>query len=330
MWYFITARDEGQHRTIPGIYPNLNAGDPAKYLYVPDTTKEARGAESWQLGSARLTWQATPRNKFNFAWNEQIPCNGSAFQGADGCRTQPDDGGVIGSLGVGGLSATTSPELAGYLHTTGGRSQQFTWTSPITNKLLADFRYGDMLARWGPHDMPGNPTRGLARVTEQCAAGCAANGGIAGLNYRSANWQSNWAGVHNFRASLSHVTGAHSRKFGYIGTLFIDDRNTFGNSLNLTYRVNNGNPNGVTETALPMELHQRTAYTALFAQEQWTIQRMTLQGALVRPVLAAPDTRLNYLRSPWLSGDGRSQDTYRSRASAWRTTCLAMPRRRSR
>jgi len=86
--------------------------------------------------------------------------------------------------------------------------------------------------------------------------------------------------VHNFRASLSHVTGAHSRKFGYIGTLFIDDRNTFGNSLNLTYRVNNGVPNGVTESALPMELHQRTAYNALFAQEQWTIQRVTLQGAL--------------------------------------------------
>src|SRR4051812_8907575 len=28
LWYFITLRDEGQHRTIPGIYPNLNAGDP--------------------------------------------------------------------------------------------------------------------------------------------------------------------------------------------------------------------------------------------------------------------------------------------------------------
>ena len=86
--------------------------------------------------------------------------------------------------------------------------------------------------------------------------------------------------MHNWRASLSHVTGAHSRKFGYHRTLFIDDRNTFGNSLNLTYRVNNGVPNGVTETALPMELHQRTRLHALFAQEQWTIHRLTLQGAL--------------------------------------------------
>ena len=280
LWYFITARDEGQHRTIPGIFPNLNAGDPTKFLYVPDTSKEVRGAESWQVASARLTWQATPRNKFNFAWYEQVPCNGAAFTGADGCRTQPDEGAVIGSLGVGGLSATTSPELAGYLNTIGGRSQQFTWASPITNSVLADFRFGNMLARWGPYDMPGNPTRDLARVTEQCAAGCASNGGIAGLNYRSANWQSNWAGVHNWRASLSHVTGAHNRKFGYIGTLFIDDRKTFGNSFNLTYRVNNGLPNGVTQSALPMELHQRTRYNAFYAQEQWTLSRTTLQGAI--------------------------------------------------
>ena len=50
LWYFVTARDEGQHRTIPGIFPNLNAGDPTTFLYAPDTTKEARGAESWQLG----------------------------------------------------------------------------------------------------------------------------------------------------------------------------------------------------------------------------------------------------------------------------------------
>jgi len=112
-WYFITARDEGQHRTVPGIFPNLNAGDATKFLYAPDTTKETRGAESWQVASVRLTWQATSRNKFNFSWNEQIPCNGAAFSGAEGCREQPAEGAVIGSLGVGGLSATTSPELAG-------------------------------------------------------------------------------------------------------------------------------------------------------------------------------------------------------------------------
>ena len=89
LWYYGTLRDEGQHRSIPGIFPNLNTGDPTKFLYSPDTTKQAQGAESYQLASIRLTFQATPRNKFNFHQDLQWPCNGSTFTTSDdGCRTQ--------------------------------------------------------------------------------------------------------------------------------------------------------------------------------------------------------------------------------------------------
>src|SRR5688500_2207423 len=84
VWYYLTARDEGQHRSIPGIFPNRNAGDPTKWEYDPDTTRQARGAESFQLFSARLTIQATPRNKFNVHCDLQIPCNGAA------CTTDGD------------------------------------------------------------------------------------------------------------------------------------------------------------------------------------------------------------------------------------------------
>jgi hypothetical protein len=65
IWFFGTLRDEGSHRTVPGMFANLNAGDPTKWEYVPDTTKQARGAESFQLSSIRLTSQLTPRNKVN-------------------------------------------------------------------------------------------------------------------------------------------------------------------------------------------------------------------------------------------------------------------------
>src|SRR5262245_26615470 len=54
IWYYVTARDEGQYRSIPNIFPNLNAGDPTKFLYVPDRTREVRGTESWRLYSARF------------------------------------------------------------------------------------------------------------------------------------------------------------------------------------------------------------------------------------------------------------------------------------
>ena len=82
--------------------------------YAPDLTKQAQGAESFQLASIRLTAQITPRNKFNYHQDLQWPCNGSSFTpGGDGCRSQDDTGAFVGSLGLGGLTATTSPETAG-------------------------------------------------------------------------------------------------------------------------------------------------------------------------------------------------------------------------
>ena len=54
IWYYATARDEGQHRTIPGIFPNLNAGNPNAWEYQPDTSRQARGAESFQIFSDPL------------------------------------------------------------------------------------------------------------------------------------------------------------------------------------------------------------------------------------------------------------------------------------
>ena len=281
LWYFFTIRNQGQWRTIPNIFPNLNAGDPTKFLYAPDRLKTAQGAESWTVGTLRLTFQATPKNKFNVYWDEQLPCNGATYnETAEGCRQQPGGDVVVGALGLGGLTATTSPEIGGYLRTIGARVQQVTWTSTATNKLLLEAGLGTQLARWGPFEQPGNPTRDLVRMTEQCSAGCAANGGIPGLTYRSANWLNAWNGTHTWRASASYVTGAHSMKFGYIGGFLQDFRKNFTNNQNLVFRVNNGIPNQITETALPFETKSDVRYDAFYAQNQWTRGRMTLQGAL--------------------------------------------------
>jgi len=281
LWFFGTARDEGQYRTISGIYPNLNAGDPTKWLYVPDTSREVRGAESWTVATIRVTWQASQRNKFNFYWDEQHPCNGAVYSNdVKGCRKQPSSAAVIGPLGLGGLTATTSPETAGYLSPYGQRAQQATWTAPLTNRLLLEAGMGTYLSAWGPFETPGNPTGDLVRVTEQCSAGCAANASIPNLTYRSMNWLHAWNGTFTWRASASYVTGAQSLKFGLQGGYLVDDRQNFTNSQNLTFRVNNGVPNRITETALPFQTHSDVRYDAFYVQDQWTRGRMTLQGAL--------------------------------------------------
>ena len=113
LWYYGTLRDEGQHRTIPGVFPNLNAGDPTKFTYAPDITRQAQGAESFQLASIRLTTQITPRNKFNYHQDLQWPCNGAAFTSSgDACRVQKNANEVVGAIGLGGLTAASSPEAS--------------------------------------------------------------------------------------------------------------------------------------------------------------------------------------------------------------------------
>jgi hypothetical protein len=276
IWYYGTARDEGQHRSIPGIFPNKNAGDPTKWEYEPDTTREARGAESFQLFSARFTVQATPRNKFNFHWDFQVPCNGAAVTGdGDACRSQPDSGAVVGSLGLGGLTATSSPETAGYLRTL-VQNRQLTWSSTVTNRLLLEAGLGVYQAKWGPFESPGNTTRSLVRVTEQTAR----NGALAGLNYRSANWAENWDNPNRWRASASYVTGAHSLKVGHVGAYMVEDIENHGNDLNLAYTFNGGRPSQLTQSLRVFEQKDRVKYAALYVEDQWTRGRMTLQGAL--------------------------------------------------
>jgi hypothetical protein len=280
IWYYGTLRDEGQHRTIPGIFPNLNAGDPTKFTYVPDTSKVAQGAESFQLASIRLTTQITPRNKFNYHQDLQWPCNGATFtSNGDGCRTQPSNGAVVGAIGLGGLTATTSPETTGYLHTL-VKNSQFTWSSPVTNKLLLEAGLGSYRSAWGPFEQPGNATRGLARITELAPQNF--NGVPIGANlaYRSANWAQDWDNPNTWRASASYVTGAHNFKFGYVGGYLVEDIENHGNDLNLAYTFFNGVPSSLTESLRVFVQSDRVRYDALYAQDQWTMGRLTLQGAL--------------------------------------------------
>ena len=284
IWYYLTARDVGQHRSIPGVFPNLNAGDPTKWDYVPDTSKQARGAESFQTFSTRFTVQATPRNKFNVHWDWQVPCNGAAFGTEDGCRSQPEDGdAVIGSLGLGGLTATSSPETAQYLRTL-VQNRQVTWSSTLTNRLLLEAGFGSYVAKWGPFEAPGNPTRSLVRVTELLSRTYETPNGTVrsnpGLNYRSANWGEHLDHPTRWRATMSYVTGAHNMKVGYQGAHLAEDIENHGNDLNLAYTVLGGRPTSLTQSLRVFKQKDRVRYTALYVEDQWTRGRMTLQGAL--------------------------------------------------
>ncbi len=263
IWFFATGRTQGSTRTTAGVYANQNAGNPNAWLYVPDTTQPEYSDRTWENATGRITWQLTPRNKIGGFWDEQAVCR--ECTGATSGITDP---------------TRVSPEAIGVGATKPLRVQQATWSSPVTSRLLMEAGFGTTYYGWGNFERDPNPTIDLTRVVEQCAGGCAANGGIPNLTYRSQDFGTNYTGDYTWRFSVSHVTGSHSLKVGYIGTVMTDYRTWSTNNTNLTYRVNNGVPNQLTESVSPFINNGDAGFNAVFGQEQWTFGRVTLQGAL--------------------------------------------------
>jgi hypothetical protein len=255
LWYFGLLYYRGSGNDVPGMFHNVNAGDPTKWTYVADPSRPASSEGDGPVQpNLRLTFQVSQRDKLNVFWDEQISNN---------------------SLGAG--SATSAPETGGLNHGW-QRVQQVKWTSTATNKLLLEAGLGTYLSNWNARERPGND-RSLIQAQEQCAGGCAANGGIAGLNYRAQNsWNADWIGAHTWNAAATYVTGAHSLKLGYQGAYHEDNRAPSGQTV--SYRLNNGVPNQITEYLRDYRTYSRVRYNALYIQDQWTRGRLTAQGAL--------------------------------------------------
>jgi len=263
VWYFVNARTQGSTRAIANIWNNANLGDPTKWLYVADVTQPAYSDRTGENASMRVTWQVTPRNKVGGFWDEQAncrKCSGLTTGITDPPRVAPEARGVAATLPL--------------------RVPQVTWSSPVTSRLLLDAGFGGVYYGWGNMERNPNPTRDLINIVEQCAPSCAANGNIAGLVYRSQDFGTNTAASYSWRASATYVTGAHSFKVGYQGTLMTDYRTWSTNTQQLAFRLNNGVPNQLTESVSPWVNNGDGGWHAFFAQEQWTHGRLSLQGAL--------------------------------------------------
>jgi hypothetical protein len=262
VWFWANARTQGSTRGIASVYVNQNAGDATKWLYSPDLSQPAFSDRTWENVSTRVTWQMTPRNKIGGFWDEQRICR--ECEGMTQGITDP---------------ARVSPEAIGNGSGT-FRVPQVTWSSPVTNRLLLDAGFGGNHNGYGHRERRGNETRGLIRVSEQCAGGCPANGNIPGLVYRSQDWLDAWQGSWNWRASASFVTGSHSLKAGYQGNFLTDDQVWHSNDENLAYRLNNGIPNQLTMYIAPYQRDSRASFYGVYVQDQWTLGRLTLQSAL--------------------------------------------------
>jgi hypothetical protein len=269
LWFYTSYRHISTNNSVPGMWDNLNASNPNVWTVDFDKSKQAFSDTLERILSGRITWQATPRNKINLSWQEDIYKHNYKGGGTATTTREADP---------------NSQQLMSPYHINSA-----TWSSPLTSRLLAEAGWGDFEARYrNPQprtDGTFNPR--MIRAQEQSAIY-----GIPNLIYRMPGGVGGGFNHHligskaNNRASLSFVTGAHNMKVGYQGGF---------NNPNQTYqyfnevilvRLNNAVPNQLTQVITTTDSPARIKVTrnlwptSFYGQDQWTRNRLTLQGGI--------------------------------------------------
>jgi hypothetical protein len=246
IWFFATYTRTRNDYYVAGQYLT---NDDTAWVYVPDKTRQAIGDEWAHDTAARLTWQATPRNKFNGYVNQNVNCQ---------CHF------IIGN----GRQSTA----AAYTKTVGWVNQ-VTWTSPVTSRLLFDAGVS-----YKTEDVPWltEPEATLPQITDL-------SNGWSFRSYPAIRFQTpNLA----FRGAVSYVTGSHAIKAGVtsLGGTYSFQAFAIGG---LTYTTFAGSPLSVNYTSQPYETQNFARNVGLFAQDVWTLKKLTVNGGV----------RFDYLRA---------------------------------
>jgi hypothetical protein len=275
LWYYMSVRQQGQRQDIQNVFFNQNAGNANVFTYVPDLSRPAMSDRTWENYTPRVTWQVSSRNKITGSWDEQPVCRKCTGQ--------------TSLTGTPNFFWNTSPEAEGHGEYSPQRIQQVRWLSPVTNKLLLEAGLGNTYYQWGGREEPSNPNTlvQMVNLTQSVTPGVVTN-----MKYRSQNWNVNKTAGATWNATASYITGSHSMKFGYQGNYWRDDREQHENSqslgyvaLNLPFTITPTNPTGLTPISLqeyinPFIVNARARQDSFYAQDQWTLKRLTVQGAL--------------------------------------------------
>ena len=219
-------------------------------LCALDRSADSRDSGRWEWYDSylsRLTWQVAAEHKLNFTYDEQRGCNCGSTSGA---RAQERSSGY-----------RFDPN----------RLLQASYTGTLTSRLLLEAAGGAAISQWNNYWAPGVEPDTI-RIDD---FGIGLGYGAAG-NY----WgDPNYTDHHTQRVSVSYVTGSHNFKTGahieqYPRSTYL----TVNGHTN--YQFFNGVPNGITQLATPyLDEHQLNEF-GLYAQDQWTFNRLTLNLGL--------------------------------------------------
>jgi hypothetical protein len=270
VWFFASIHRVVAETYAAGVYYNKT---PLDWVYDPDFSRQEVTDQHQVGGNGRVTWQATQRNRFN-----------GHFEAYELCHCH---------FGT-GITAIIAPEAA-LKGTFPTLIAQGTWTSTVTNKVL--FRAGVSEYRVDSWNFTHQAESSGRPITELA-------GQYAGILYSSVPGMSaRLMALRNYQASLAYVTGTHSVKVGADILVGHTENTAWGSDITntypatadsplpVTYTLLNGQPRSVTYLATP-NLQINDPYRpnmAFYAQDQWTLSRITLNAGL----------RFDWLRSSY-------------------------------
>jgi hypothetical protein len=264
LWFFTAHRHWGASSTVVNMYDNLT---PTAFVYTPDLNNQALNDFQNRHHNVRLTWQASKRNKVNFTYDWQYRCD---------CHR--------------GISATLSPEASAKRIYRPNDVFAVTWNFPVTNRLLLEAGSATVALDFHPFPQDGVPLDTISVLEQSTNLRFRAGGGDG---TGAGGYGKKYSLTQNTRFTASYITGGHSFKSG----IFL--RNATKEYVNegapINYTVRNGIPQSVTLFAYPIEYHERLkANLGLFVQDQWTVNRLTLNLGLRYDYLNAfdPETEL--------------------------------------
>jgi hypothetical protein len=244
LWFFTSEWLTGTDNTFPNYYFNSS---PNPLLYVPDTARPASASDRNKSAQLRMTWQASPKNKFTLSANEQYNC------------TCPNNE-VQNLAPEAVMNVVRQPDFL----------IQATWNSPVTNKFLLDAGASYLDFQYRYELQPGASADSIS-----------VKNSATGITYGlPASWSDNPSPNISLRGSASYVTPSHLLKAGIYYKWLSNGQTSFRSNSETSYTFNGNTPNQITEYASPLTVKRLGNDMGIYLQDRWTMGRLTLSPGL--------------------------------------------------
>ena len=267
IWFYGSARWWDTETYEPGAFFQDKTAPAARggLIWVPDLNRPAFERAPNKDGTIRVTFQAMENHRFMVSQNIQYNC--FCFQG---------------------VSATRSPEATIDIFANSSLTQ-FTWTTARSSNLLLEGGFTGLYQTQQPTRPEGVSTTDIAVVDNGIPLSYNARADSAGNAFFAFGFGGdtlayvedvNFSQV-NGRFSASYVTGSHAFKTGIYFQKGWQGAFYKFNDPPLRYNFTNGEPQSLRQWADPVSYRTNLDRNiGLYAQDQWTVDRMTLNLGL--------------------------------------------------